>query len=261
MNRPLSSHSFSVSSIEALAKIRIVLSHPSHPGNIGAVARAMKNMGLAHLCLVNPRIFPSDEASARAAGADEILSNAVVCNSLDEALADIQYPLAVSARQRDLGPEPLSVREAAPHIFESIQAQQDLRVALVFGNETSGLSNAEVQRCRRTVFIASNPEFASLNLAAAVQVFCYELRLAAFQEKPPLNTQTTPFTSPLASHEDIERFYQHLQTVMVATDFLDPKFPKRLMPKLRRLFSRTSLERDEINILRGILDAVEKKIR
>ncbi len=133
-------------------------------------------------------------------------------------------------------------------------------MALVFGNETSGLSNAEVQRCQRTVFIPANPEYTSLNLGSAVQLLCYELRLAAFEGRPPVVSKAIPFATPLATNDDIERLYAHLERVMVETRFLDPQRPKRLMPKLRRLFARAELERDEINILRGILDAVEKSI-
>ena len=163
--------------------------------------------------------------------------------------------LAISARQRNLGPEPLSAREGAPL---ALSHGADGEVALVFGNETTGLSNAEVQRCQRCVFIPANPEYSSLNLGAAVQVLCYELRLAAFNGAPPLTSKTVPFASPPASHDDIERFYAHLEAVMIRTGFLDPQQPKRLLPKLRRLFGRAALERDEINILRGLLDAVEK---
>lgn len=241
---------------EKLARIRIVLSHPSHPGNIGAAARAMKNMGLSQLVLVNPKRFPDDEAIARAAGAEDILVNCRLCSSLDDALADCVLALAVSARQRNLGPEPLSARDGAPLALNQCHAGE---VALVFGNETMGLSNAEVQRCQRCVFIPANPDYSSLNLGAAVQVLCYELRLAAFNGAPPLVSKTVPFASPPASHEDIERFYAHLETIMVRSGFLDPQQPRRLMPKLRRLFGRAALERDEINILRGLLDAVGKQ--
>jgi len=151
----------------------------------------------------------------------------------------------------------MQARMAAPEILE-LAAGGD--VALLFGNETSGLSNDEVQRCQRTVFIPANPEYSSLNLGSAVQLLCYELRLAAFDGRPPVVTKAIPFASPLATNDDVERFYAHLERIMVATEFLDPKQPKRLLPKLRRLFGRAELERDEINILRGILDAVEKKI-
>ena len=240
-----------------LGRVRIVLSHTSHPGNIGAAARAMKTMGLSRLVLVNPKCFPDPEAVSRAVGADDVLDRAVVCSSLDEALSGCVFALAASARHRSLGPEPMQAREAAPVVL-SRAAEGD--VALVFGNETAGLSNAEVQRCQATAFIPANPEYTSLNLGAAVQLLCYELRLAAFAGRPPVITKTIPFASPLAANDDVERFYAHLERVMIATEFLDPNQPKRLMPKLRRLFGRSELERDEINILRGVLDAVEKKI-
>jgi len=240
-----------------LDRIRIVLSHTSHPGNIGAAARAMKTMGLSRLTLVNPKSFPDTEAVVRAVGADDILDRAVVCDSLDAALADTVFAVAISARHRSLGPEPLQARAAAPEVLAQAAAGE---VALVFGNETAGLSNAEVQRCQRTVFIPANPEYTSLNLGSAVQLLCYELRLAAYDGRPPVVTKAVPFASPQATNEDVERFYAHLERVMVATEFLDPQQPKRLLPKLRRLFGRAELERDEINILRGILDAVERKI-
>jgi tRNA/rRNA methyltransferase len=256
MNQPSASHSPPLPPDDLLGKIRIVLSHTSHPGNIGAAARAMKTMGLSRLTLVNPKRFPDAEAVTRAVGADDILQRATVCESLDVALADTVFAVAVSARHRNLGPEPMQAREAAPEVL-ALAAGGD--VALVFGNETAGLSNAEVQRCQRTVFIPANPEYTSLNLGSAVQLLCYELRLAAFDGCPPVVTKAIPFSSPLATNDDIERFYAHLERVMIATEFLDPQHPKRLLPKLRRLFGRAELERDEINILRGILDAVEKK--
>lgn len=257
MNQPSASHSPSVLPEQLLGRIRVVLSHTSHPGNIGAAARAMKTMGLSRLRLINPKSFPHDEAVARSAGAEDILVNATMCSSLDEALAGCVLAVAVSARHRNLGPEPMQVREAASEILTLASGGE---VALVFGNETSGLSNAEVQRCQRTVFIPANPDYSSLNLGAAVQLLCYEMRLAAFDGKPPVVTKAIPFASPPATHDDIERFHAHLERIMVATAFLDPQHPKRLMPKLRRLFGRTELERDEISILRGILDAVEKRI-
>ena len=257
MNQPSTSHSPPLPVDKRLDKIRIVLSHTSHPGNIGAAARAMKTMGLSRLTLVNPKCFPDAEALARAVGADDILEHATVCSTLDEALAGTVFAIAISARQRNLGPEPMPARAAAPGV---LTLAADGEVALVFGNETAGLSNAEVQRCQRTVFIPANPEYTSLNLGSAVQLLCYELRLAAFDGQPPVVSRTVPFVSPLATHDDIERFYVHLERVMIDTGFLDPQQPKRLMPKLRRLFGRSELERDEINILRGILDAVEKKI-
>ena len=257
MNQLPASHSPPLPSDSTLNRIRIVLSHTSHPGNIGAAARAMKTMGLSRLTLVNPKKFPDPEALARAVGADNILEQATVCDSLDQALCGTVFAVAISARHRNLGPEPMQAREAAPEIL-ALAAGGD--VALVFGNETAGLSNAEVQRCQRTVFIPANSDYTSLNLGSAVQLLCYELRLAAFNGKPPVFSKAVPFSSPLATNDDVERFYGHLERVMTDTGFLDPQQPKRLLPKLRRLFGRIELERDEINILRGILDAVEKKI-
>jgi tRNA/rRNA methyltransferase len=217
----------------------------------------MKTMGFTRLYLVCPKKYPDPEAVARAAGADDVLGQAVVCATLDEALAGTVFAAALSARHRNLGPERLQAREAASLILEKAGAGAS-DVALVFGNETSGLSNDEVLRCQRTVFIPANPDYTSLNLAAAVQLLCYELRLAACGGRPPEVTRTVPFRSPPASSDDIERFYEHLTRVMVRTEFLDPRQPKRLLAKIRRLFGRAAPERDEINILRGILDAVEK---
>jgi tRNA/rRNA methyltransferase len=234
-----------------------VLSHASHPGNIGATARAMKTMGLSRLLLVNPKRFPDAEAVARAADAVDILAQAQVCGTVDEALADTVFACAVSARHRNLGPPAMAARPAAAEVVARIGAGE---VALLFGNETSGLSNAEVQRCQRTVFIPANPEYTSLNLASAVQLMCYELRQAVFEGCPPVATAAVPFASPAARHQDVEGFFAHLERVMLSSGFLDPQRPRRLLPKLRRLFGRAELETDEINILRGLLDAVEKQV-
>lgn len=249
--------------LQRLASVRIVLTHPSHPGNIGAAARAMKTMGLSQLALVNPERFPDPVATARAAGADDVLQACRVCSSLDEALRGTVLAVALSARPRDLGPTPLSVRDAASLMLAQAEVGA---VALVFGNETRGLSNEEVQRCQHIVCIPANPAYSSLNLGAAVQVLCYELRQCALfaLSDAPLNTsltadRVTSYASPPATHEEVEGFYAHLRAVMIRTGFHDPRRPKRLMPKLRRLFGRVALERDEINILRGILDAVGKK--
>jgi tRNA/rRNA methyltransferase len=248
-----------------LSRLRIVLSNPSHPGNIGAAARAMKTMGFSRLYLVRPKKFPDPEAVARAAGADDVLLRAVVCETLDEALSGVVFAAALSARHRNLGPECLQAREAASLILEKSEAGKSdacdtCDVALVFGNESAGLSNEELQRCQRAVFIPANPDYSSLNLGAAVQLMCYELRLAAYGGRPPEVTRAVPFSSPPASGDDIERFYAHLERVMIRTGFLDPEQPKRLMSKIRRLYGRAALERDEINILRGMLDAVEKRV-
>lgn len=243
-------------SAELLTRIRVVLCRPSHPGNIGAAARAMKNMGLTRLALVAPRVFPDPEATARAAGADDILAGATVVADLNGALAGATLVVALSARSRDLGPQAQGVREAAEDL---LAAAGEGEVALVFGNETSGLSNDELQRCHCTVTIPANPEFSSLNLGAAVQVLCYELRMAACSGFAPSEAQATPFSSPPATHDEIEGFYEHLAAVMTETGFYNPIKPGRLLPKLRRLFGRVRLEKDEVNILRGILAATQHK--
>lgn len=251
MNQSLPSE---LTPVELLARIRVVLSRPSHPGNIGAAARAMKVMGLTRLYLVTPERFPDPEATTRATGAADLLEKATVCGSLDEALAGTHYAAALSARIRDLGPTPQQARDGVSELL----AQAALgEVALVFGNETMGLSNEEVQRCQAAVSIPTNPDFSSLNLGAAVQVLCYEARMAAFAGRPPARAEATPFSSPLATLDEIEGFFGQLQEVMIATRFFDPAKPKRLLPKLRRLFGRARLEKDEVNILRGILTATQ----
>jgi tRNA/rRNA methyltransferase len=245
---------------QKLDAVRIVLSRTSHPGNIGAAARAMKTMGLSRLVLVDPKKFPDAEASARAVGAADILERAIVCATLDEALEGTVFAVALSARARNLGPAPMPAREAAADVVARAGVAPAGEVALVFGNETAGLSNADVQRCQRSVYIPTDAEYRSLNLGAAVQLLCYELRLAAHDGKPAFASKAVPFASPRATNDDVERLYAHLESVMVATGFLDPQHPRRLLPKLRRLFGRSELERDEVNILRGLLDAVEKSI-
>ena len=234
----------------SLANIRVVLSHTSHPGNIGASARAMRTMGLYNLYLINPQRFPSAEASAMAAGADEMLAHAKVCSTLDEALAETKFIVGLTARKRDLSHDMIPLREAASQLIaEAVNG----KVAVLFGAEMSGLSNSELDRCQLLANIAADETFSSLNLAAAVQVTAYELRQASFSAIPP---QKPPF--PLADFEQVEGFYNHLEQVMYDTEFLDPAQPKRLMRRLRRLFARARLDKEEVNILRGILNAVRK---
>lgn len=235
----------------ALNNIRIVLSHTSHPGNIGAAARAMKTMGLERLYLVNPKSFPDPVADARAAGAADVLENARVCTTLDEALAGTVLAVAVTARRRDLSHEMLSAHQASSRMLD-LAAQGE--VALLFGTEMSGLSNAELDKCQLLATIPANPEFTSLNLASAVQILAYELRMAF------LNEVEVPAAKGFeaAGFEDVERFYQHLERTMINTGFLDPACPGRLMQRLRRLFARARPEKEEVSILRGILTSVDK---
>ena len=209
-----------------LSRIRVVLCRPSHPGNIGAAARAMKTMGLTDLRLVAPRTFPDPEADARATGAVDVLERAKVNASLAEALAGTVMTIALSARRRDLGPPPAAPREVVVRLLaEAAQGE----VALVFGNETVGLSNEEIQLCQAAVTIPANPEFSSLNLGAAVQLLCYEIRMAAYAGAPPAaDPSVTPFVSPLATHDELEGLFAHFESVMTDTGFLNPAQPGRL---------------------------------
>jgi tRNA/rRNA methyltransferase len=238
-----------MTSANLLRNIRVVLSHTSHPGNIGAAARAMKTMGLTELWLVNPKQFPDPQAQAMASGAADVLAGARVCEDLDQALAGTVLAVATTSRNRDLLSRLLTPREAAAQI--AAQAAH-CSVALVFGSESFGLSIRDVSRCQIVVNIPANPEYASLNLAAAVQVMAYEIRLAAAQFSGPL---ARPEFEP-ATLDEVERFFIHLEETLIRVGFLDPKNPKRLMLRLRRLFSRTRLEKEELAILRGILSSI-----
>lgn len=227
-----------------LSNIRVVLSHTTHPGNIGAAARAMKTMGLRRLYLINPRHFPDQQASAMAAGADDILANAVVCGSIDEALQGVVFTVGMTARLRDISIEVKTPREAMPLVVQEAQVQQ---VALLFGTEMSGLTNEETGRSQLLVNIPANPEFSSLNLAASVQVVAYELSVAA-QSYTPNVAQMQP-----AKHEQVEGYFAHLEKTLFEIGFFTTQNPSRMMQRLRRLYARARLETDEVNILRGIL--------
>ncbi|MHB1092406.1 RNA methyltransferase [Thiobacillus sp.] len=234
---------------QLLANIRIVLTRTSHPGNIGAAARAMKTMGLSRLVLVDPAVFPNSQADAMASGAIDLLAQASVFTTLAEALADTTLALGVSARRRDIVPEILTPPEASIRLLSEAQTGP---VALVFGNETSGLSNEELGLCQGLVTIAANPAYSSLNLAAAVQVLSYEIRQAWLGHpswpQPEMD---------VATGDEMERFYGHLETALAELAFLNPGSPGKLMLKLRRLFARTRLAKEEVNILRGILTAAQ----
>ena len=236
---------------ESFQRVRIVLSHTSHPGNIGAAARAMKTMGFARLVLVNPKIFPDPQAEAMASGAGDVLADARVVGSLDEALQGVTLVLALTARRRDLATAPLWARDGAAEVAMAAATGE---VALVFGNETSGLSNEELALCNLWAMIPANPDYSSLNLAAAVQLLCYELRLAlnAAAGAVPSAPTFSPAGMP-ATHDEIEGLMGHLESEALASGFLDPDKPGRLMLRLRRLFARAVLEKEEVNILRGLL--------
>lgn len=236
-----------------LSRICVVLSRPSHAGNIGAAARAMKTMGFADLVLVQPRYFPDADATAMAAGAADLLTRARVVASLEAALADRTFSVGFTARGRDLSHATLSLRESAPAILD---AALQGAVALVFGNETSGLTNEELLLCQRTVSIPANPEYSSLNLAAAVQVACYELAVTAGAHRTPESGAGEPATG-----EDVARFFEHLEAAVVAAGYIDPAKPGRFMERMRRLFARSGLEREEVRVMRGMLNAFEKGMR
>jgi tRNA (cytidine32/uridine32-2'-O)-methyltransferase len=230
--------------------IRIVLVGTTHPGNIGAAARAMKNMGLHELVLVNPKHFPHEDATARASGAEDLLESATVVDTLDAAIADCCYVAGASARSRTIGWPSMMPRDCAARL---VQESTQGPVAVIFGPEKSGLSNDDLDRCHTLLTIPTDPGFSSLNLAMAVQVISYELRLAQMnpQTEDPLPE------APLASAEELENFYVHLEKVLTSSGFLDPANPRHLMRRLRRLFARALPDRNEINILRGILTAVD----
>lgn len=242
--------------------IRTVLVETSHPGNIGAAARAMKNMCLSRLALVRPQQFPHSEASARASGADDVLAAATVHDSLAQAVSDCHVVIGASARMRKLRWPQLDPRECA-----ALVAQASLRgpVALVFGRERSGLSNEELERCHYLVHIPCNPDYSSLNVAAAVQVVAYEIMMAAsgaeapLQHREPESDPETALDHPADSGE-LERFYRHLEQVLVAVEFLDPAQPKHLMRRLKRLYNRAHPDLREINILRGMLSAIQRRL-
>ncbi len=231
-----------------LANIKIVLVETSHPGNIGAVARAMKNMAVDNLCLVNPKVFPSADATARASGADDILANAKVYSNLPEAIADCQLVLGASARCRSISWPELTPRECAEKV---IIREPGNKVAIVFGRENSGLKNHELDLCHFLLRIPCNSEYSSLNIAAAVQVICYELFVAAgVQENSRVGDKGD---IPLASAEQMESFYGHLHQALVDIGFMHPDQSKSIMRRLRRIYNRNQLDTKELDILRGIL--------
>jgi tRNA/rRNA methyltransferase len=234
-----------------LNNLRIVLCQTSHPGNIGSTARAMKTMGLTQLYLVQPKHFPDAEADSLACGAVDLLEHAVVCDSLEDALKGCALVIGLSARKRQLSHELVAAREAATRAAEIAQNEQT--VALVFGTEMSGLSNRELDLCQLLAMIPTNPDFSSLNVAAAVQVMCYELRVAITEGNIQAEAKT-----PLATNDEMEGFYQHLEETLVKIGYLNPQEPKKLMQRIRRIYARAKLEKEEVNVLRGILKLTQK---
>lgn len=231
-----------------LSNIKIVLVETSHPGNIGAVARAMKNMNMDNLVLVAPKLFPNADATSRASGADDILSRAVVCESLEEAVADCTVVIGTSARCRTISWPELTPRACAELL--KVEAV-DRKAAIVFGREHSGLTNQELDLCRYLLRIPCNKDFSSLNLAAAVQVVCYELFVASgidYEVSVGDKGKETPATA-----EQMEAFYEHLHEALTDIGFMHPDKSRSIMRRLRRIYNRARLDSKEVDILRGIL--------
>lgn len=250
MNLPQTSNSL-------FRRLRFVLVGTSHPGNIGAAARAMKTMGFSQLVLVNPR-FPDaathEDAVAFASGALDILESATVVGTIDEALEGCNFAAALSARLREFSPPVATPRTLAGHL----SADVSLNAALVFGSERYGLPNEIIERCNVLINVPANPDYSSLNLAQAVQLLAYEARLAAVGDVQPASP--VGFEGVPARLDQIDGMYAHLEQALVAIEFLDPSNPKKLMPRLKRLFSRTQLETEEVNILRGIARQIMQKL-
>ena len=241
--------------MESLSNIRVVLVNTSHPGNIGASARAMKNMGLSHLVLVQPEDFPSGVAVGRAASAVDVLEQATVVDSLQEAVADCGLVIGSSARSRSI---PWPMLDPVSCAQKVVGESDRTRVALVFGREDSGLNNEELQLCNYHVQIPTSSNYPSLNLAAAVMVLSYEIfKSANDSESSVMADQEEYWDQPFSTIEQMEYFYQHLEKVLVAIDFHDPDNPRQLMQRLRRLYGRMRIDEMEMNILRGILTHME----
>ncbi len=241
--------------LNLLSNVRIVLIETTHPGNIGGVARAMKNMGLGDLRLVAPKLFPSADATSRASGADTILTDAVVCGSLDEALLGCHLVLGASARRRAINWPELNSRDAAE---VALKESEQGKVAILFGREHSGLTNEELDRCHYLLHIPCNPEFSSLNIAAAVQVIAYELRMASDDIKC-VDSEIGQEKQDAATADEVSHFYGHLEKTLYDIGFTQPEKSRSLIRRLKRLFNRARLEKREIDILRGILSTMKEK--
>ena len=242
---------------ERQANIRIVLVNTTHPGNIGGAARAMKNMGLAELYLVQPREYPAPRAVWRAAGARDVLAGATIVESVDEAIADCALVVGTSARERRIPWPLLNPRECGEKIYSEAAEH---KTALLFGREDRGLTNDELQKCHYHVHIPSNPDYSSLNLATAVQVLAYEVRMASLADDQGNLPSLSEWDQPPVTAGDLEFFHEHLATTMAELQFYDPENPKQLLTRMRRLFNRVRMDQMEVSILRGLLSAVQRKV-
>lgn len=239
------------------SNIRIVLVNTTHPGNIGGAARAMKNMGLERLYLVAPKEYPSDKAVWRSAGATDVLDKAVVVETLDEAIAGCSLVVGTSARERRIPWPLLDPRQCGESIWAEAGQHE---VALLFGREDRGLTNEELHKCNYHVHIPANPEYSSLNLATAVQVICYEIRMAYLQAEEGKTLPQHQWDMPPAEAQALDSYYQHLEQTLVDLGFLDPENPKQTMTRLRRLYNRVRMDQMELNILRGVLTAMQNYV-
>ncbi len=249
--------------MQALDRLRIVMINTSDSGNIGAAARAMKTMGVSQLVLVQPKEHPTAKATARAAGAADLLYNARVVETLDEAIGDCQLVFGTSARLRTIPWPLINPREAASRVTNEPEGAD---IAILFGREDSGLNNEELRRCHLHICIPGNDAYSVLNVAAAIQVICYEMRMAALERAGAEEAQPNPdglrdWDQPLVSSEETERLLRHFEEVLLDIDFFDPSNPKQLLTRLRRFFLRTRMDKLEMNLLRGILSTVQKRIR
>lgn len=236
--------------------VRIVLVETTHAGNVGGAARAMKNMGFGELYLVQPCQFRTHDGYARASGANDLIDSAVVCETLAEALTDCTLVFGTSARARAMQWEDCSLRDAVSSLDVGHEHE---KIAFVFGRERSGLTNEELALCHRRVHIPSNPEFSSLNLAAAVQLVTYELSTSINKQGPvERTTEKLEEGGEIAAVDDMDRFYEHLESTLINIEFLDPENPRRLMRRLRRFYNRGRPSKMELSIFRGILAATER---
>lgn len=229
----------------------------THPGNIGAAARAMKNMGLSELVLVDPKDYPAEKAVWRAAGATDVLENARVVATLDEAIADCGLVIGTSARERRIPWPLLTPRECGERSWFEAGRHP---VAIVFGREDRGLTNEELHKCNYHVHIPANPEYSALNIAAALQVICYEIRMAYLTDRDGKAPHFDDWDMPPAENEALEHYYTHLEDTLVKLDFLNPDNPRQTVTRLRRLFGRIRLDQMELSILRGMLTSIQNYI-
>lgn len=241
--------------MKRLEHVRIVMVNTTHPGNIGAAARAMKNMGLSDLALVDPKIFPSEEAVRRASGAEDLLDQAKRCQTLDEAIEDCVYVIGASARPRSIAWPQMNPRECGHFVVNHSE-----RIAILLGREHSGLTNEELERCHFHLHIPSMPDFSSLNVASALQIIAYEIFSQSLEVTPPSEAMLEE--GRLATSGEMASFFGHLEEVFSETAFLTASRHKRsIMRRLRRVFNRTQLQDKELHILRGALSAIQKSLR